>query len=160
MEIASTAPDRYIQAPLWGKIGWILWRIHESMKMSDPLMNELMLWIYSNNLQALPENSKDEYFRVKQSRDAHSEWVFTAQDFHSNKPYYHPALLEDVYSSQSVQYWDNEYDLSFYQYVWTYEWQKIRVIFYNSDIDYWAGKKNFQDWASQWEYSSIRICLG
>lgn len=56
MEIVSTAPNRSNQTPLWGNIDRLLRRIHESMKMSDSLMNELMFWIYKNNLQTLPES--------------------------------------------------------------------------------------------------------
>lgn len=136
------------------------WKAMNVLWAWDELLNELMSWVYSSKLQHLPQWNDEDLFLRKQSY-ATSDWVFNANQL-VDWPYHRPKLLQELYENNKVQYWSNDDDLAFYEYVGMFDGQKVRAIFYNSDYrgkEWKRGKLPFNEWLKLGKYASIRICF-
>lgn len=111
----------------------------------------IFLTIYNSNFQQVPEKSEERFY--KKHSYAKDEWVIWIKEFIQWELL---PTLQKLYESDSLSYWSNFDDFSFYEISTKFEWRKFRIIFYNSEdrLNWW--KKSFTELLK--ENQPIRIC--
>ncbi|MDD3794170.1 MAG: hypothetical protein PHI37_05120 [Candidatus Gracilibacteria bacterium] len=114
-------------------------------------IGNIFLTIYNSNFQQVPEKSEERFY--KKHSYAKDEWVIGIKEFIQGELL---PTLQKLYESDSLSYWSNFDDFSFYEISTKFEGRKFRIIFYNSEDRLNGGKKSFTELLK--ENQPIRIC--